>query len=237
MLAVEGLSASYGRHRALRDVALEVGGGEIVTLLGGNGAGKSTLLAAIAGLHAPEPGATISMRGTSLIGLPPFAIVEHGIALVPQGRGIFGDLTVAENLALGAYARRARAGQAGMRAAVLELFPRLGERPTQIVRTMSGGERQMVAIGRALMSAPDLLLLDELSLGLSPLLCRQLFASLQRIRSRGTGILLVEQNARQALRIADRGYLLENGRIVGHGLAGELASDTAVQRAYLGLAS
>jgi ABC-type branched-subunit amino acid transport system ATPase component len=234
MLEISGLSAFYGQHRALDGVELGVGRGEIVVILGANGAGKSTLLKSIAGLVAPRQGARIALGGASLAGLPPHLIVEAGIALVPEGRGVFGELTVRENLLLGAHARRARAGMAANLALVQRLFPRLAERSAQAVRTMSGGEQQMVAIGRALMSAPAVLLLDEPSLGLSPLLCGELFRTLAEIRGMGIGILLVEQNARQGLRIADRGLLLEAGRIVGRGSAAALQGDPAVQRAYLG---
>jgi branched-chain amino acid transport system ATP-binding protein len=234
MLEVSGLSAAYGRHRALDAAGVSVARGEIVCLLGANGAGKTTLLKAIAGLVAPQPGANVALDGRSLAGLPPHAIVEAGLALVPEGRGIFGELTVRENLALGAYARRARPAAAANLELVHRLFPRLWERSRQVVRTMSGGEQQMVAIGRALMSAPVILMLDEPSLGLSPLLCQQLFRTLGVIRASGIGVLLVEQNARQSLQIADRGLLLETGRIVGRGSAAELRADPAVQRAYLG---
>ena len=180
------------------------------------------------------PGKRVTLGGRDLSALPPHAIVEAGLALVPEGRGIFGELTVAENLLLGANPKRARDGEAARRAKVLALFPRLDERLGQTVRTMSGGEQQMVAIGRALMSNPEILLLDEPSLGLSPRLVRELFAALRRIREAGVGLLLVEQNARESLAIADRGYLLENGKIVGSGSAAELQSDSAVRRAYLG---
>jgi len=234
MLEVRDLSASYGKHQALAGVALDVAEGEIVVILGANGAGKSTLLKAIAGLVRPMPSAAVSFEGANLLALPPHEIVEAGIALVPEGRGIFAELTVRENLELGAYAQRARAGEAETLTRVLTLFPRLAERGRQISRTMSGGEQQMVAIARALMSAPKLLLLDEPSLGLSPLLCGELFAALARIRDSGVSILLVEQNARQALNIADRGYLIETGRIMGQGSAASLREDPAVQRAYLG---
>jgi branched-chain amino acid transport system ATP-binding protein len=234
MLEVAGLSVLYGKHPALADVALTVMPGEIVTILGANGAGKSTLLKAIAGLVRPRDGARIGFGGRNLLAFEPHQIVEAGIALVPEGRGIFAELTVRENLELGAYAQRARAGEAENLARVLALFPRLEERFSQSVRTMSGGERQMVAISRALMSAPEMLLLDEPSLGLSPLLCGELFQALARVRAAGVGLLLVEQNARRSLDIADRGYLIETGRIVGHGTAAELKVDPAVQRAYLG---
>ena len=236
MLEISGLSVSYGKHAALSDVALRVGGREIVVILGANGAGKTTLLKAIARLVQPRTGAAIRLAGQDLLALAPHQVVEAGIALVPEGRGIFADLTVRENLQLGAFARRARAHEADNLARTLTLFPRLRERLTQYVSTMSGGERQMVAIGRALMSAPDILLLDEPSLGLAPRVCTELFQALPHIRETGVGILLVEQNTKQGLNIADRGYLIETGRIVGAGTAVALKSDPAVQRAYLGAA-
>ena len=234
MLELAGLSVAYGQHRALDGVELSVLRGEIVVLLGANGAGKTTLLKAIAGLVSPGKGARLSLDGRSLAGLPPHAIVEAGIALVPEGRGVFGELTVRENLLLGAHAKRARAATAANLDLVHRLFPRLRERSRQAVRTMSGGEQQMVAVGRALMSAPVILMLDEPSLGLSPLLCSELFRTLAGIRGSGIGILLVEQNARQSLKVADRGLLIETGRVVGSGSAASLQSDPAVRRAYLG---
>jgi ABC-type branched-subunit amino acid transport system ATPase component len=236
MLEIAQLSAAYGKHHALNGVALTARPGEIVAMLGANGAGKSTLLKTIAGLKTPLPGASIGFAGHDLIKLQAHDIVEIGIALVPEGRGIFADLTVRENLFLGAYARRARAGEAASLTRVLTLFPHLAERLRQSVRTMSGGEQQMVAIGRALMSAPDILLLDEPSLGLSPMVCGELFQALGRICQAGVGILLVEQNAKRSLAIADRGYLIETGRIVGEGTAAALRADPAVRRAYLGAA-
>jgi acyl-CoA reductase-like NAD-dependent aldehyde dehydrogenase/ABC-type branched-subunit amino acid transport system ATPase component len=234
MLEIGKLSVAYGKHRALDGVAINVSRGEIVTILGANGAGKTTLLKAIGGLVPALPGATCLLDGKNLGGLPVREIVEAGVALVPEGRGIFGELTVRENLAMGAYARRARAAESESLAQVLSLFPKLRERFSQTVRTMSGGEQQMVAIGRAMMTAPDILLLDEPSLGLSPIMCTELFAALAHIRETGVGVLLVEQNARQSLKIADRGYLIESGRIVGEGSAESLRSDPAVQAAYLG---
>ncbi|MBE0620051.1 MAG: ABC transporter ATP-binding protein, partial [Burkholderiales bacterium] len=236
MLEIRGVSVFYGQHHALNGVSLDVPKGEIVAILGSNGAGKTTLLKAVAGLQPAEPACRISLDGRPLHGLAPHEIVEAGLALVPEGRGIFADLTVAENLALGAHARRARAGERERLAMVLDLFPKLAERRRQMVRTMSGGEQQMVAIGRALMSAPDILMLDEPSLGLSPLICGELFEALARVRTTGAGILLVEQNARRSLEIADRGYLLENGCIVGSGTAQSLRNDEKVHRAYLGAA-
>jgi branched-chain amino acid transport system ATP-binding protein len=234
MLEVSAVSAFYGKHRALDGVALNVARGEIVVILGANGAGKTTLLKVIGGLVAAGPGARIAMAGRDLVGMPAHRIVEAGIALVPEGRGIFGELTVRENLLLGAFPARARANEAATLEMVLGLFPRLNERLRQAVRTMSGGEQQMVAVGRALMTAPDILLLDEPSLGLAPIMCTELFGALARIRAAGVGILLVEQNARQSLKIADRGYLIESGRIVGSGTGAALKEDPAVQRAYLG---
>ena len=240
MLEIAGLSVAYGKHAALTDVALKVEAGEIVAILGANGAGKTTLLKAIAGLvgRAPMPAARRRSASTVATSWPSSLTRSSrpGIALVPEGRGIFADLTVKENLELGAFARRARAKEAENRARVLELFPRLQERLAQRVNTMSGGERQMVAIGRAVMSAPDILLLDEPSLGLAPRLCTELFQALPRIRAAGVAILLVEQNTKQSLNIADRGYLIETGRIVGEGTAQALKTDPAVQRAYLGAA-
>ena len=235
MLEVSGISVAYGKHLAVDRVSLSVAPREIALILGANGSGKTSLLKATAGMQ-PAAGASVRLSGCELSGLPAHAIVEAGLALVPEGRGVFGELTVRENLELGAFARRARAAEAENLRLVLELFPRLGERLSQQVRTMSGGEQQMVAVGRALMSAPSILLLDEPSLGLSPLMCKELFAALARIRDKGLGILLVEQNAKRSLAIADRGYLIANGRIVGEGSAESLRSDPAVQRAYLGAA-
>jgi branched-chain amino acid transport system ATP-binding protein len=234
MLDVRGLSVAYGLHRAVEEVSLTVAPGEIVVILGANGAGKSSLLKGIAATVPALPGRVVHLGGRDLSQLPAHRLVGEGIALVPEGRGIFGDLTVRENLALGAYPDRARAGEAAMLDRILDLFPRLAERMRQTARTMSGGEQQMVAIGRALMSAPEVLLLDEPSLGLSPLLTTELFRSLGRIREAGIGLLLVEQNARRSLAVADRGYLIETGRLVGAGAAADLASDPAVRRAYLG---
>ncbi|AXS41262.1 ABC transporter ATP-binding protein [Breoghania sp. L-A4] len=234
MLEAHNLTVSYGPHRALENVSVAVGKGEICVILGANGAGKTTLLKALAGLVSAGPASRWSIGGRSLAGMKPHDIVEKGIALVPEGRGIFGDLTVAENLQLGAYGRRARSHENANLERVLALFPKLAERRAQIARTMSGGEQQMVAIGRALMSNPDILMLDEPSLGLSPLLCVDLFKSLKTVGETGVGILLVEQNAKQSLAISDRGYLLENGAIIGEDTASALAADPAVQRAYLG---
>lgn len=234
MLDLHQVSASYGRHVALSGVDMHVGPGEVVVLLGANGAGKSTLLKTIARLVSAGEGSRIRLDSADLLGLPPHDVVNAGIALVPEGRGIFGELTVRENLRLGAYAQRARATEAERLAQVLGLFPKLTERMNQFAQTMSGGEQQMVAIGRALMSHPRVLLLDEPSLGLSPIMTGELFRALAQVRKLGVSVLLVEQNARRSLAIADRGYLIENGRIVGQGSAQALANDVAVQRAYLG---
>jgi branched-chain amino acid transport system ATP-binding protein len=234
MLESRNLSVFYDRHRAVENVSVTVSSGEIVVMLGANGAGKSTFLRAIAGQTPAAAGGEILMDGIDITHRPPHEIVEAGIALVPEDRGIFADLTVHENLLLGALPKRARSREAENVQRVLALFPRLAERRRQLVRTMSGGERQMVAIGRALMSAPAILMLDEPSLGLAPRLCGELFRTLTHIRQAGVGILLVEQNARRSLAIADRGYLLENGHIVGADTAAALSTNEMVKMAYLG---
>jgi len=234
MLEARNVSVFYGRHQALQDVSATISKGEIVVMLGANGAGKSTFLRAVAGQTRKVDGATVLMDGADITHRQPYEIVETGVALVPEDRGIFADLTVQENLILGAHPARARAGEADNLERVLGLFPKLKQRPKQIVRTMSGGERQMVAIGRAMMSAPTILLLDEPSLGLAPLLCSELFRTLARIKETGVGIFLVEQNAKQSLAIADRGYLLDSGHIVGADSAAALAKDEKVKAAYLG---
>jgi vanillin dehydrogenase len=234
MLEVSQLSVSYGKHLAIDHVSLSVGRGEVVVMLGANGAGKSSCLKALGGLVPHLPGAHVALGEVDLTRLAPHQLVEAGLALVPEDRGIFPDLSVHDNLHLGAFTRRARARANQNLKRVVTLFPRLAERTGQLASTMSGGERQMVAIGRALMSDPAVLLLDEPSLGLSPLVCSELFQALSRIKELGVGVLLVEQNARQALAIAGRGYLLENGRIVGEGAAADLRDDPAVRRAYLG---
>jgi len=234
MLEVRNLSAAYGQHPALNDVSLSVSAGEIVVILGANGAGKSTLLRAIAGICEGRVSGEVLLGGQLLTGHSSDEIVERGVALVPEGRGIFGDLTVKENLLLGAYPARARSEEDTNLDRVLGLFPKLRERQSQVARTMSGGEQQMVAIGRAMMSAPEILMLDEPSLGLSPLLCKELFQNLAHVKELGIGVLLVEQNAKQSLAIADRGYLLENTKVIHEDSAARLATDPAVQKAYLG---
>lgn len=234
MLDVQNLSATYGLHHALEGATLRVDRGEIVVILGANGAGKSTLLKAVSGICEGHVSGSARLQGQELVGLQPNKIVDYGVALVPEGRGVFADLSVEENLRLGAYAPRARDGAEETLERIYTLFPKLRERRRQGVRTMSGGEQQMVAIGRAMMSNPAVLTLDEPSLGLAPKLCKELFATLKTVRDTGIGILLVEQNARASLAIADRGYLLENAHIIHQDSAEKLAKDPAVQKAYLG---
>lgn len=237
MLSMSGISVTYGSHRALEDVSVKVAPGEIVVILGANGAGKSSLLRAISGTCEGEVQGTVNLDTSALSGLPPEQIVKQGVAFVPEGRGIFGDMSVEENLMLGAYGKEARLHQDANLQRVHQLFPKLRERASQTTRTMSGGEQQMVAIGRAMMSNPTYLMLDEPSLGLSPLLCKELFQNLSLIRDAGIGVLMVEQNAKQSLSISDRAYLIENGSIVGEGIASDMMNDPAVQAAYLGGAS
>lgn len=237
MLEIDDLHVSYGPHEALAGVSLDIDAGEIVVILGANGAGKSSLLQAIAGISEGKCSGRVDLDGQPIERLSADQIVESGVAFVPEGRGIFGDLTVEENLLLGAYSEHARPAQQSNQAHVYELFPKLLDRSKQVSRTMSGGEQQMVAIGRALMSNPKYLLLDEPSLGLSPLLCKELFQSLRKIRDNGISVLMVEQNARQSLAIADRCYLIENGTVTGGGDAAAMLTDPAVQAAYLGGAS
>ena len=232
MLKVEAIDVAYGEIRALKGVGLEVGQGEIVTILGNNGAGKTTTLKTISGLLHPTRGA-ITLEDESLLDVPPHAIVSRGIAHVPEGRRIFNRLTVRENLMMGAYLR----GDSGIAAdleRVFGLFPRLSERLTQVAGTLSGGEQQMLAIGRALMANPRLLLLDEPSMGLAPVLVEQIFDTITDINRQGMTILLVEQNAAMALSIAHRGYVLETGSIALAGTAAELSENADVRKAYLG---
>jgi branched-chain amino acid transport system ATP-binding protein len=234
MLTVERVWVSYGKRRALDDVSLDVAAGEIVTLLGANGAGKSTALRAISGLVRPARG-RILFEGRDISRLAADEIVAAGVGHVPEGREIFPAFTVEENLLVGGH-RVARAALASRLDAAFALFPVLTERRRQRAGTLSGGEQQMLAIARALMSGPRLLLLDEPSLGLAPLLAREIFGVIGRINDSGVTVLLVEQNARRALRLARRGYVLETGRIVAAGTAVALAEDEAIRRAYLGLA-
>jgi branched-chain amino acid transport system ATP-binding protein len=234
MLEVRNLQVLYDDVLAIEDVSLSVEDGEIVTLLGSNGAGKTTTINAISRL-VPAAAGEISFDGERIDGLPAHSVVELGIAQVPEGRRLWPELTVGEALDLGAYARRAREQQDTTLAEMLELFPRLAERRDQLCGTLSGGEQQMVAIARALMSRPRLLMLDEPSLGLAPILIDTMFEAIQRVRSAGTTVLLVEQNVNEALEIADRGYVLETGRIVTAGSSAELGADDSVRMAYLGI--
>ncbi|AOQ25471.1 ABC transporter ATP-binding protein [Neomoorella thermoacetica] len=233
LLKVENLDVYYGAIHALKGISLEVNEGEIVTLIGANGAGKSTTLNTICGLLRPRSG-RITFQGQALNGLPAPAIVKLGISQVPEGRRIFPNLTVKENLELGAYLRRDREGIRRSMQDVFRRFPRLEERQKQMAGTLSGGEQQMLAIGRALMSRPKLMLLDEPSMGLAPLLVQEIFNIIKEINQQGTTILLVEQNANMALSVAHRGYVLETGRITLQGKAAELAVNAAVKKAYLG---
>ncbi|TXL82033.1 ABC transporter ATP-binding protein [Vineibacter terrae] len=235
MLEVENLSVAYGKHEALRAVSLRVEAGRTVVILGANGAGKTTLLNAVAGIIPAQPGARITFDGATLQAAPPHRIVEHGIALVPEGRRLFGEMSVLDNLRLGAYARRARQAEAAGLERMLALFPRLAERRHQLARTMSGGEQQMLAIARALMSCPRLLLLDEPSLGLSPRLAKELFATLRRLAAEGQSILLVEQAVHLSLGLADWVYVLENGGIARSAAPGDIRGDDSLRKAYLGL--
>ncbi len=233
LLEVEGIDASYGRIRALQDVSLRVEEGEIVTLIGANGAGKTTTLRAISGLVKPSKG-TIRFAGEDVMRDSPDRIVRRGIGHSPEGRRVFARMTVRENLELGAYTRTSHAEITSDYERVLAIFPRLKERLTQKSGTLSGGEQQMLAMGRALMSRPKLLMLDEPSLGLSPILVQTIFGVIRDINANGTTILLIEQNARQALGIASRGYVLEVGRIVHEDTAANLMASEAVRAAYLG---
>lgn len=233
MLHINDLNVHYGVIHALHDVSLRVDEGEIVTLIGSNGAGKSTTLLALSGLLRPSSG-TIDFTGKNLLTVPPHERVSSGLVQVPEGRRVFGTMTVAENLDLGSYTRRDKAAVQKDLEEVYDLFPRLRERRQQAAGTMSGGEQQMLAVGRALMSRPRLLLLDEPSLGLAPLLVKEIFNVIKRIRDRGVTVLLVEQNAHMSLAIADRAYVLETGRIVMSGAANEIARDSRIKEAYLG---
>jgi branched-chain amino acid transport system ATP-binding protein len=233
LLEVDDLDVYYGAVHALKGVSLRAAPGEIVTLIGANGAGKSTLLRAISGLVPPRAG-RMRFDGKDLKGVPPHEIVGLGISQAPEGRMVFANLTVEDNLELGAYRRRDRAGIAQDRERVFQLFPRLRERRRQPAGTLSGGEQQMLAIGRALMSRPRLLLLDEPSLGLAPLLVREIFKTIREINQQGMTVLLVEQNAHMALATASRGYVLETGHVRFEDDARRLLQNEDVKKAYLG---
>lgn len=234
MLEIQNLHVFYGGIHALQGVSVSVPDGKVVTLLGANGAGKTTTLRAVMGLVRPKEG-QITLDGKSLLGKRPYEIVRLGVSMAPEGRRIFPDLTVLENLLLGAYARTDTAGISQDLEFVFSLFPRLKERASQRGGTLSGGEQQMLAVARALMAGPKLLLLDEPSLGLAPVLITEVYRAFQKLREEGRTILLVEQNARAALSLADYGYVLETGRLVAQGPTQELRESELVRKAYLGI--
>lgn len=233
LLELKDLSVSYGGIQAVRGISLKVHAGELVTLIGANGAGKSTTLRAITGLVHPAQG-KVFYGGRDITDAPPFKLVEQGLVMVPEGRGIFGQLTIEENLAMGAFVRRDKAAVAKEIEHVFELFPRLKERRKQSAGTLSGGEQQMLAIGRALLAKPKLLLLDEPSMGLAPLMVAKIFDTVNMISKQGTTILLIEQNAKLALKAAHRAYVMESGQIILEGEAKALLDDPKVKAAYLG---
>ena len=233
MIKIDNLVVAYGGIEALKGVSLEVPSGKIVTLVGANGAGKSTTLKSIVGLVKPKSG-NIDYEGTDLTKLNTELMVKKGIALVPEGRKVFADLTVLENLKIGAYTRKDHAGIAEDLEKVYSLFPRLKERTWQAAGTLSGGEQQMLAIGRALMSRPKLIMMDEPSLGLAPIIVKELFGIIKKINEEGMTVLLIEQNANAALKIADIGYIMETGKITLSGSGKELLSNDEIKKAYLG---
>src|SRR5690606_2701395 len=233
VLAVRDLKVAYGGIQAVKGIALEVFDGELVTLIGANGAGKTTTLKAITGMLPPSSG-RIEYQGRSIAGESPYRLVEQGLAMVPEGRGVFARMTILENLQMGAFTRRDQAGIKADIERMLETFPRLRERAAQLAGTLSGGEQQMLAMARALMSHPKLLLLAEPSMGLSPLMVVKIFEVVREVAARGVTILLVEQNARLALEAADRGYVMESGLVIMTGPAREMLDDPRVRAAYLG---
>ena len=233
MLNLDKINVYYGAIHAIKDISIEVNEGEIVTLIGANGAGKSTTLRTISGLLKPKTG-TVKFEGQDIAGLPAQGIVSLGISQVPEGRRVFANMTVMENLELGAYLRSDKKEIKEDLKSVFERFPRLAERREQLSGTLSGGEQQMLAMGRALMSRPRLLLLDEPSMGLAPLLVKEIFSIIKEINASGTTVLLVEQNANMALSIAHKAYVIETGRIILSGDAKELAASEEVRKAYLG---
>jgi branched-chain amino acid transport system ATP-binding protein len=234
LLELEGVDAFYGRIQALRGVTIRVEKGEVVALIGSNGAGKTTTLRTISGLMHPH-GGTVRFDGRDITRTGPSTIVERGISQSPEGRRLFARMTVVDNLFMGAYSRNDRTGIASDMARVFTLFPRLQERRTQIAGTLSGGEQQMLAMGRALMARPKLMMLDEPSLGLAPILIETIFSIVREINSQGTTVLLVEQNANKALDVANRAYVLETGVVVQEGTGRELLASEEVQKAYLGM--
>ena len=233
MLKIENLQVAYGGIQALRGISLEVPDGKIVTLIGANGAGKSTTLRTISGLVKAK-GGSIQYDGTELIGKPITSIIETGIIHVPEGRRVFSNLTVLQNLRMGAFTRKDKREISDSLDYVFETFPRLCERKNQMAGTLSGGEQQMLAMGRALMSKPQIILMDEPSMGLSPIYVSVIFDIIKKISAEGTTVLLVEQNAKKALSIADRAYVLETGKIVLEGKASDLLSNENIKKAYLG---
>ena len=232
LLTVNDIHVYYGSIHAVKGVSFEVNEGEVVTLIGANGAGKSTVLNTISGLLTPKSG-SITFDGQDLHGVAPHKVISHGLAQVPEGRRVFLQMTVEENLEMGAYTRPNSEIAPGI-ADVYQRFPRLKERRTQVAGTLSGGEQQMLAMGRALMSKPKLLMLDEPSMGLAPILVEQIFDVIKELHKAGTTILLVEQNAQAALSVADRGYVLETGKIVTSGTGQELLASPEIKKAYLG---
>jgi branched-chain amino acid transport system ATP-binding protein len=236
LLELKKLQVAYGGIQAVKGIDLHVGSGELVCLIGANGAGKTTTLKGICGLQPVKSG-SIHYAGESIVGRPAFELVRKGLAMVPEGRGVFGALTIEENLAMGAYIRSDAAGVRADVERVFELFPRLKERRRQTAGTMSGGEQQMLAMGRALMSRPKLLLLDEPSMGLAPLMVQKVFETVLAVSKEGVTILLIEQNAKLALEVSDRGYVMESGEITLAGDAKTLLHDPAVRAAYLGEAA
>jgi branched-chain amino acid transport system ATP-binding protein len=233
LLALDKLAVSYGGIKAVKGIDLHVGRGELVCLIGANGAGKTTTLKGICGLQPVSAGA-VRYDGEDVTGRPAFELVRRGLAMVPEGRGVFGALTIEENLAMGAYVRTDRAGIADDTERVFALFPRLKERRRQTAGTLSGGEQQMLAMGRSLMSRPRLLLLDEPSMGLAPLMVQKVFETVHAVSKEGVTILLIEQNAKLALEVSHRGYVMESGEITLAGGAKQLLVDPAVRAAYLG---
>lgn len=233
MLELQDVDTYYGQIHALKGVSVSVNQGEIVTIIGANGAGKSTLLKTASGLLRPRHG-SVCLEGEDITGLKPHLVVLKGLVQVPEGRRIFGQLTVAENLEMGAFTSRDAARNRQNLERVLALFPRLAERLRQVAGTMSGGEQQMLAMGRALMANPRMLLLDEPSMGLAPVLVDAIFETIQKLHAAGTTILLVEQNARMALQVASRGYVLQSGAVILSDSADKLVDDPTVRRAYLG---
>ena len=234
LLALEGLEGAYGGIQAVRGIDLVVGRGELVCLIGANGAGKTTTLKGITGLQ-PVSGGTVRYEGEDVTGAPAFQLVRRGLAMVPEGRGVFGGLTIEENLAMGAYTRKDRDGIRADIERVFALFPRLKERRRQTAGTLSGGEQQMLAMGRAMMSRPRLLLLDEPSMGLAPLMVQKVFETILAVSGEGVTILLIEQNAKLALEVSHRGYVMESGEVTLAGDAKELLHDPKIRAAYLGV--